>query len=52
MVVDIKTRKVEKVTTPKGSRSLGVSLANNRVYVATGAKDGGSGGCVLVFAPE
>jgi hypothetical protein len=52
VVVDIKTRKAEKVATPKGSRSLGVSLANNRVYLATSAKEGGCGGCIVVMAPE
>jgi hypothetical protein len=50
--VDIKTGKlVQKIATPKESRSLGVSLGNNRVYLATTAKDGQCGGCVMVFAP-
>ena len=52
VVVDIKTRQAQKVATPNGSRSLGVSLANNRIYLATNAKDGGCGGCIVVFAPE
>ena len=53
VVIDAKTRQlVEKVPTPNGSRSLGVSLANNRVYVATPAKDGPCGGCIAVYAPQ
>jgi DNA-binding beta-propeller fold protein YncE len=52
MVVDTKTHKlVQKVATPNGSRSLGIG-PNDRVYVATNAKDGGCGGCLLVYAPE
>jgi DNA-binding beta-propeller fold protein YncE len=51
IVVDIKSGKlVEKVPTWNGTRSLGVSLASNRVYVATTAKDGPCGGCIAVFA--
>jgi hypothetical protein len=53
VVVDIKTRAlVQKVATANGSRSMGVNLASNRIYIATTAKDGGCGGCVVVFAPE
>jgi DNA-binding beta-propeller fold protein YncE len=53
IVVDIKTRQpVQKVPTWNGARSLDVSLANNRVYVATTAKEGPCGGCVAVFAPQ
>jgi DNA-binding beta-propeller fold protein YncE len=53
IVVDIKTRQsVQKVPTWNGARSLDVSVANNRVYVATTAKDGPCGGCVAVFAPQ
>jgi hypothetical protein len=52
IVVDGKTRQlVQKVKTWNGSRSLGVSLASNKVYVATTAKDGPCGGCIAVFAP-
>jgi DNA-binding beta-propeller fold protein YncE len=53
IVMDTGTRQlVQKVTTPRGSRSLGVSHANNRVYLATNAKDGPCGGCLMVFAPD
>jgi DNA-binding beta-propeller fold protein YncE len=53
IVVDIKDAKlVDKVPTWNGTRSLGVSLASNRVYVATTAKDGPCGGCIAVFAPQ
>jgi DNA-binding beta-propeller fold protein YncE len=53
MVVDMKTGKpVQKVATSPGARSIGVSLANNRVYLATTAKDGPCGGCVVAYAPE
>jgi hypothetical protein len=53
IVVDTKTRQpIEKVRTWNGTRSLGVSLANNKVYVATTAKNGPCGGCIVVFAPQ
>ena len=53
VVVDTKTRQlVEKVPTWNGARSLGVSPVNGRVYVATTAKGGPCGGCVVVFAPQ
>jgi hypothetical protein len=53
MVVDTKTKQpVQKLTTSNGARSVGVSLANNRVYVATTAKDTPCVGCIVVFAPE
>jgi DNA-binding beta-propeller fold protein YncE len=53
VVVDIKSRQlVQKVPTGNGSRSLGVNLASNKVYVATTAKGGPCGGCIAVFAPE
>jgi WD40 repeat protein len=53
MVVDTKTQQpVQKVPTSNGARSLGVSLANNRVYVATTAKDTPCVGCIVVYAPE
>jgi hypothetical protein len=29
-----------------------VNLANNRVYLATTAKDGPCGGCIQVFEPQ
>jgi len=38
--------------TSNGARSLGVSVANNRVYVATTAKDAPCRGCISVFAAE
>jgi DNA-binding beta-propeller fold protein YncE len=51
-VIDTRTAQlVQKIATPKDSRSLAVSQASNRVYVATTAKDGNCGGCLLVFAP-
>jgi hypothetical protein len=53
IVVDIKSGKlVEKVPTWNGTRSLGVSLASNRIYMATTAKDGPCGGCIAAFAPQ
>jgi DNA-binding beta-propeller fold protein YncE len=53
MVVDTKTKQpVQKLPTSTGARSLAVSEANNRVYVATTAKDAACRGCLLVFAPE
>jgi DNA-binding beta-propeller fold protein YncE len=53
LVIDIKTRKlVQKVETSNGARSLGVNLSTGRVYLATTAKDGGCGGCIVVYAPE
>jgi hypothetical protein len=53
MVVDIKTKQpIQKLPTSNGARSLGVSLGNNRVYVATTAKDAPCRGCISVFAAE
>ena len=53
VVVDIKTRKlVQKLPTSVEARSLDVSLANNRVYLATTADKGPCGGCIQAFAPE
>jgi DNA-binding beta-propeller fold protein YncE len=53
VVVDIKTRQlVEKVPTGKGARSLGVNLTTGKVYVATTAKGGPCGGCIVAFAQE
>lgn len=53
VVVDIKTRQlVQKVPTWDGVRSLGVSRATNKVYVATTVKGGPCGGCIVAFAPE
>ncbi len=52
MVVDTKTKKgVQKVPTSNGARSLAVG-PNDRVYVATTAKEAPCRGCILVFAPE
>lgn len=53
VVVDTKTRElVQKVPTWSGSRSLGINLATDKVYVATTAKSGPCGGCVAVFAQQ
>jgi len=53
MVVDAKTKKgVQQIPTSNGARSLDVSLANNRVYVATTAKELACRGCIAVYAPE
>ncbi len=53
MVVDTKTGKgLQQIPTSNGARSLGVSLANNRVYVATTAKELACRGCIVVYAPE
>jgi DNA-binding beta-propeller fold protein YncE len=53
VVIDIKTRKLaQTVPTSREARSLDVSLATGRVYLATTAKDGPCGGCIQVFAPE
>jgi DNA-binding beta-propeller fold protein YncE len=53
VVVDIKTGTlVQKLPTPPEARSLGVSLATGRVYLATTAKHGPCGGCIQIFAPE
>jgi DNA-binding beta-propeller fold protein YncE len=52
MVVDTKTKQgLQKVPTSTGARSLAVG-PNDRVYVATTAKDAACRGCILVFAPE
>jgi len=53
MVVDTKSRKgLQQIPTSSGARSLGVNLANNRVYVATTAKELACRGCIVVYAPE
>jgi DNA-binding beta-propeller fold protein YncE len=53
MVVDTKTKKgLQQLPTSSGARSLAVSLANNRVYVATTAKELACRGCIVVYAPE
>jgi DNA-binding beta-propeller fold protein YncE len=53
VVVDTKTRQlVQKVSSWNGARSLGVNLATNKVYLATTAKGGPCGGCIVAFAPE
>ena len=53
MVVDTKTQKgLQQLPTSNGARSLAVSLANNRVYVATTAKELACRGCIVVYAPE
>jgi DNA-binding beta-propeller fold protein YncE len=53
VVVDTKSRQlVQKVPTWNGARSLDVRLATNTIYVATSAKGGPCGGCVVAFAQE
>jgi hypothetical protein len=53
VVIDVKTRQlVQKVPTSPGARSVGVSLINDRIYLATTAKDGPCGGCIAVYAPQ
>jgi DNA-binding beta-propeller fold protein YncE len=53
MVVDTKTKKgLQQIPTSNGARSLAVSLANNRVYVATTAKELACRGCIVVYAVE
>jgi DNA-binding beta-propeller fold protein YncE len=53
VVIDVKTRQlVQKVPTSLGARSVGVSLINDRIYLATTAKDGPCGGCIAVYAPQ
>jgi DNA-binding beta-propeller fold protein YncE len=53
VVVNIKNRKLaQMVPTSTEARSLAVSLANDRVYLATTANNGPCGGCIQVFAPE
>ena len=53
VVVDVKTRQlVEKVPTGNGARSLGVNLATGKIYVATTAKGGPCGGCIVALAQE
>jgi DNA-binding beta-propeller fold protein YncE len=53
MVVDTKTKKgVQQIPTSNGARSLAVNLTNNRVYVATTAKQLACRGCIVVYAPE
>ena len=43
---------VQKLVTPTGARSLAVHQSSGRVYLATPARDGPCGGCILVFAPQ
>lgn len=53
MVVDAKTKQgLQQIPTSNGARSLAVSLATNRLYVATTAKDLACRGCIVVYAPE
>ena len=52
-MVDTKTKRdLQQIPTSNGARSLGVSLANNHVYVATTAKQLACRGCIVVYAPE
>jgi hypothetical protein len=43
---------LQQIPTSNGARSLGVSLANNRAYVATTAKELACRGSIVVYAPE
>ena len=53
MVIDTRTKKgLQQIPTSNGARSLAVSLANNRVYVATTAKELACRGCIVAYAPE
>lgn len=53
MVVDTKTKQgLQQIKTSNGARSAAVSLANNRVYVATTAKELACRGCIVVYGPE
>ena len=53
MVVDAKAKQgLQQIPTSNGARSLAVSLATNRVYVATTAKGLACRGCIVVYAPE
>ena len=52
MVVDTKTKKGVQQIPTSNVVSLRVSLANNRVYVATTAKELACRGCIVVYAPE
>jgi DNA-binding beta-propeller fold protein YncE len=53
VVIDINTKTlVQKLPTSVEARSLDVSLANGRIYLATTANNGPCGGCIQVFAPE
>ena len=49
--VDARDRKlVQKLPTSIGARSVGVNHSTHRVYLATAAKDGPCGGCIIVFS--
>ncbi|MDB5649702.1 MAG: putative cytochrome cd1-nitrite reductase-like, C-terminal hem d1 [Hyphomicrobiales bacterium] len=51
LVVDpAKRGLVEKLATSAGSRSIAVHHQSDRIYLATTAKDGPCGGCILVYA--
>ena len=53
IVADSTTGKlVQRVKTSRGARSSAVNLATGRVYVATSAKQGPCGGCVVVYGTE
>jgi DNA-binding beta-propeller fold protein YncE len=53
VVIDMKTRRlVQKITTSPGARSVGVSPVNDRVYLATTAKDGPCAGCIVVYGAQ
>ena len=52
-MIETWTREFQRSTpTSNGARSLGVSLANNRVYVATTAKQLVCRRFIVVYAPE
>jgi hypothetical protein len=53
IVVDTKTKQgLQKISTSNGARSAAVSLATNRLYLATTAKDLPCRGCISIYAPE
>lgn len=53
LVVDTKTGKgLQKITTSAGARSGSVNLNNNKLYLATTAKEQACRGCITVYAPE
>ena len=52
MMVDIKNKNGLQQIPTSPARLLGMSLANNRVYVATTPKELACRGCIVVYAPD
>jgi len=51
--IDINDRKiVQSAATSNGARSVAVNRSTHRVYLATAAKEGPCGGCIIVFSPK